>query len=734
MTRADARLRWMIYLTVGAGVAAYCAAEGDGLFALFAMSAWALSWPVSLAPRARPLPRSILTLAVIAALAYSTLRVVNDTQDLVTSVSRLLLWLQVVKLYDRWGPRDRGLLLMMSVFLAIGAVLTSNALLVGASMIVYLPLLTWTALTHELAIVRSRASGPSHDDNRRASRRMRRDLRRVTAALLLGATTVAAGVFVLIPRSAGEGFLGKWGAAGNLRASGFNDSVTLGDAGLITGSRTPVMDVVLRDGSGHNIGSDVRPLLLRGAVLDHYENGRWTRRSDRRDAHYSLGADVSQPISRTIPRSPVLTLDVTMRRRPGDFLFTMLRPISITLERGGNLEVGRADEEIRTDAEGAMRYSIRFQQTPLAQSPQRVASGATDDRVRAMADSLLTGADIPINREERDPSADEAAVRVLVDHLHHNYLYTTEMTAPAANEDPIDMFLFRTKRGHCEYFASGLTSLCRSVGIPARVVTGYLATEFNPGAGAYIVRKSNAHAWVEAQLGDGRWVSFDPSPPEGLAFAHKPPTGFVASMRGVWDLLSRWWVQSVVAFDEERRQALVGRDPLRIERAMQRSVGDALLPTHAGGRPIALIAALRGVVVFAGTAAAGFALVQIAGLLGARLRDRRRRRAELFDDPDAAARLLQRSFYHRALRSLRKAGLEKPRWRPTKDHARALRSLDPPLADAVTEVAEHYYTSRFGRRLLTRDQLDRAGAASDRVRARLKLLAQQSRPPTDRVR
>ena len=80
--------------------------------------------------------------------------------------------------------------------------------------------------------------------------------------------------------------------------------------------------------------------------------------------------------------------------------------------------------------------------------------------------------------------------------------------------DPIGDFLFRYRSGHCEYFATAMVLMLRSQGIPARFVTGFLGGE-NNRLGYYIVRQSNAHAWVEAYLPDSGWTVFDPTPPAG---------------------------------------------------------------------------------------------------------------------------------------------------------------------------------------------------------------------------
>ena len=84
------------------------------------------------------------------------------------------------------------------------------------------------------------------------------------------------------------------------------------------------------------------------------------------------------------------------------------------------------------------------------------------------------------------------------------------MSPPLLEHDPVDMFLFDTRRGFCEHYASAFVVLLRAAGIPARVVTGYQGGEINPSGGYMIVRQSDAHAWAEALI-DGRWQRFDPT-------------------------------------------------------------------------------------------------------------------------------------------------------------------------------------------------------------------------------
>ncbi len=97
-------------------------------------------------------------------------------------------------------------------------------------------------------------------------------------------------------------------------------------------------------------------------------------------------------------------------------------------------------------------------------------------------------------------------------YLRRNFRYTLNLTG-APGRDPLAHFLFETKAGHCEYFASAMAVMLRTIGVPSREVNGFLPGEYNDLAGDYIVRASDAHSWVEAYFPGIGWTTFDPTPP-----------------------------------------------------------------------------------------------------------------------------------------------------------------------------------------------------------------------------
>ena len=134
------------------------------------------------------------------------------------------------------------------------------------------------------------------------------------------------------------------------------------------------------------------------------------------------------------------------------------------------------------------------------------------------------------------------------------------------------MFLFDTRRGFCEHYASAFVVMLRAAGIPGRVVTGYQGGEINPRGGYMIVRQSDAHAWAEAIV-DGQWMRFDPTAAvapsrveRGLfgAVAASEPVPLFARQDGGWlkgvqlavDAINHQWRRNVVQFNCDRQRAL----------------------------------------------------------------------------------------------------------------------------------------------------------------------------------
>jgi transglutaminase-like putative cysteine protease len=140
-------------------------------------------------------------------------------------------------------------------------------------------------------------------------------------------------------------------------------------------------------------------------------------------------------------------------------------------------------------------------------------------------------------------------------YLKSHYGYTLQL--PRTQEaDPLANFLFERKQGHCEYFASSMAVMLRTLRIPARVVNGFRSDEFNDVTGNYVVRAKDAHAWVEAYFPGYGWITFDPTPGGAIA----SPQGWGRAMLYL-DAAASFWREWVVSYDASH-QYVLGRSVL----------------------------------------------------------------------------------------------------------------------------------------------------------------------------
>jgi protein-glutamine gamma-glutamyltransferase len=182
-------------------------------------------------------------------------------------------------------------------------------------------------------------------------------------------------------------------------------------------------------------------------------------------------------------------------------------------------------------------------------------------RARALAASWLTDR----------PNGTTIVERAMEYLRSQPFQYT--LTPPALGAQPVDEFLFETREGFCEHYASALTVLLRAAGLPARVITGYQGGELNSVGGYYIVRQSDAHAWTEVWLDEEGWRRVDgvaAVAPERVAlgfdrFGAGEATGVRVALRAgwgrelalFWDAVETQWQALVIGYGPELQRALL---------------------------------------------------------------------------------------------------------------------------------------------------------------------------------
>ena len=196
---------------------------------------------------------------------------------------------------------------------------------------------------------------------------------------------------------------------------------------------------------------------------------------------------------------------ITLEPHYNNWLFTLNTPVEV--QEGFYLT---SDDELlsRYAVTQPLQYTLKLNSTYAGHSPP------PDSRYLRMPGfyGRKTKALVQQLQEQLDPELpyDTQIVTKVLDYFREQPFFYSKKP-PLTNYDPVDEFIFKTKTGFCEHYASAFTFMMRAAGIPARVATGYLGGEYNAVGDYIIVRQSNAHAWTEVWLHGKGWVRVDPT-------------------------------------------------------------------------------------------------------------------------------------------------------------------------------------------------------------------------------
>lgn len=685
------------------------------------------------------LPKLVVNLMVLGAILHACLRIMGGVSNdpIVSVLGQFLVSIQLIKLFDRRTSRDEAQTISLGVFVVIATILTSNSLVVAFLIVLQLPIVTMAAMLWQIRDGQRWADEGEAQEARRpeplattpADRDAGRDLIGVGALAVVASLLVAGVVFVVMPRVGDAGVLGQFGVSRQSQ-TGFTDSVRLGQAGLLSESRTPVLELTVTDAVGRDAGADGRIYYLRGAVNTVYnpDDHTW-KNSSALNKHNTVleGGDVRPLVRRGTPVSGTLTarivhLSGVSSDQRGNVLFTVWQPVSIrtdTRVQVAYLDTQAVMQALSKPVGARLAYDVAFMENPGASWGAPVEElGFQSGPVRDLAERVLREAGLPERPDPEDSSQVRSAASALRDYVRDRNEYTLEMIAPRSGQDPIEMFLFETRRGHCEYFASALVALCQSVGIHARVVIGYLATDYNASAGQYIIHQSNAHAWAEVHLAGGRWQTFEPTPAADIARLHQTPNAMFPRIRAWYQALELSWSRIIIGFDRDSsvQTALFGERGrsgtsigARLDAFGQR-LADSL---RRQGRP-----EISGAGVLRWTPA--LVAVLAAAYVGYRsIRALRTGATSLQRDPELRRLLMQTEFFAQAERLLGRAGLRRPATVSPLAHAAWVESARPGAGAQLSLIADAYYRVRFGRATLGEAELRSAQAACKSLRGLL---------------
>ncbi|MBZ0156754.1 MAG: DUF3488 and transglutaminase-like domain-containing protein [Alphaproteobacteria bacterium] len=481
-----------------------------------------------------PAPRWALNIIALVLIVLTFLGM--SSRDIVTPALNSLLILLAIKFLEDKKFRDYMQICVISVFLLTG----SSLLSLDIVFLVYFIGLIFL-LTSATVLLAYYSQDPGLEIT------MPTVFKVASTAFLISFLSLPATLllFILLPRTSFPllTFLNRQGAA----LTGFSDSVTLGGISRIQENN----EVVFR---AHMEKAEEGSLYWRGILLDHFDGVSWKSSPGR-------GKEGGEPLT---VKGKRVEQTIYLEAYDNKYLFALDKPLSLSLKQA------RMDSSLIHSLPENVTRRIKYQALSVLSPVLQVKEidrntylqlpGTGMEEIRRLVAPLAEGRDTV------------GAVNTLVSFLRGGgYKYSLERLPLSAH--PLHDFLFITKQGNCEYFASALAVMLRVAGIPSRIVGGYRGGLYNEMGGYYLVPQSSAHVWVEFYRESVGWIRVDPTPAGGEGFPFHRKREMLLRLRLLFDTLNYYWNASVLNYDLGKQMSLLykvrigfGRPSLSLDR------------------------------------------------------------------------------------------------------------------------------------------------------------------------
>jgi transglutaminase-like putative cysteine protease len=630
--RADSRAELAAALAfVGSVLLVIGQAPGWSVAVALGCAVWRVLLATGRVRAPKPSKARRLVFSAVTGLTVLAVLVSFRTLNGLAAGTALLVAMGALKLVESRGRRDDAIVIGVSLFLLLAAALADQSL----PRVPFYLLMAWAACAAMMVVAHAGNEVPV------------RAAMRLSAHALAMAVPLAAACFLFFPRFGGQ----FWALPGGGGATtGLSDEMSPGAIDKLVSSYEPAFRVRFE---GALPAPEAR--YWRGPVLNTFDGFTWRRQ--RQNYVDSPREMLGQAVRYRI------TLEPTQR----NWLFAL-----DTVERSPrhNIFMTHDRQLYRTEP---VTDALTYDATSYLETVSRAPLSTLGRRYETQLPQTRNPRALALARQLRASAASDAAyASTVLDWFRDNGLEYTFEPEPTGVES-VDSVLFDTKRGFCGHFASAYATMMRAVGIPARVVTGYLGGEWNPVGGYLIVRQSDAHAWTEIWL-DGRgWSRVDPtgvvepdrltrgvydvmgeaSTPVGISLRQN---SWMARVAQYWDGANTWWREGVIEFNLRSQFSLLSR--LGIESPNWQHLGWA----------------------FAGVLFLWLAWVAVS-----------LRRSVAREKPDRIARA-----WLRATRKLEKIAAPRAPGEGAMDYATRIARQHPRLAGDITAVATRYTRLRFG--------------------------------------
>ncbi|UCG32798.1 MAG: transglutaminase domain-containing protein [Phycisphaerales bacterium] len=726
MRAAPAKVQWLVVALLLIGAAPVVVTSASWPYGVLLVAAVVLSEPLA---RREPRP-SWLNKATNVAVLLSLMWILIEWKWLdrpgVLIIADFILLLSCCKLFESRRWRDLALLWVVSLMLLLVACVVSAELAFPIALAGFVILGPYVGMLLHLERERERVHrgcrAGAQAPNRPAFRAAASSLRGLSMAIGAGCLLLGAGFFLLFPRFSGRStaFLGP---ARTL--TGFAANTNLDPIDPIGESNEVVMRVeVTRDGEPVGAGAHTpylrgyaRPMYLRvppPAARPRRRTYAWPQRYPPPFREISLAGD--DEIADLLPAAPEpdpeneLRYDIVLELRYRGRLFAPYPPLAMYSPQLSAVRKYITDQSLRGIPQarfrrGPLRYSVWIPASvgqeharPLAAEREDLGSPSAPPPEFIPVGEAVRNFAVGLWREAGEPDIHEPAERsrlldYIAAHLRSNrYTYTLNVPERPDESEPVEYFLFTSRRGHCEIYATTMAVICHILDIPARYVSGFVATDYNQVADCFIVRQKDAHAWVEAYVPGRDWARYDPTP----MLVEEMQTG--SWWETLADYVDYWrlqWISLVVSYNAVQRNDAFGRlrewfadmtrgaqeAPERPARSWLRELLFGSAELDWGRRAVYWLAVALTLSVLVAIVRAGYLLAA----RGARTIRGRRRPA-----PGA-------EYYQRLLAVLAAAGFRPTDAQTPREFVAHVIHERPFLATAG-EVVERYYAIRYGRR------------------------------------
>jgi transglutaminase-like putative cysteine protease len=429
------------------------------------------------------LPAAVMRSIAVAYIVFYVIDAALLSRNAIAASTHLVLFIAVYQPVETMRTNNRAQRLLTAALIAVAGIATSTHITIVAFIVafVFMMFRQMMHISHvetELSIARDYAEPPST---------------RAAGFYLVGTGLIGALLFPILPRVRNPFVQGMAGQLTNA-TTGLSESIDFNRER----QSSPDSTVVARVWMGREVIPFFSPVRLRGAVYDNYVNHEWrqTRSASPRQIRRTAdGYDVAKPVG----FATTMTVQQHLVRRG-----TLFLPVG-TSSLSGLAPIGELQDGAYTLTSTPRSDLVSYRATvanailPLRSREAHLVDYPVSPEVASLARQIVG---------TREKAVDQAVA--IERYMSTKFVYLAD-PSKIGHLMSVDEFLLKEHRGHCEYFAAGMVALMTALNSPARIAGGFYGGQFNPLTGYFVLRREDAHAWVEVWDGN-KWTTFDPTP------------------------------------------------------------------------------------------------------------------------------------------------------------------------------------------------------------------------------